>query len=88
MRERKAKSNESVLPATERAASYAEYKQRVNGMSKCDSGREVERSGESRSSMAKDMRRKAKGSSDESRIKKEKQNMRKGSEYVLIQLNV
>ena len=57
-------------------------------MSKCNSGHKVERSGKSQSPMAKDMRRKAKGSSDESRIKKEKRNIQKGSEYVLIQLNI
>jgi hypothetical protein len=75
MGERKVKSKERVPLATECAALYAEYKQRVNDMSKCDSGHEVERSSKSQSPIAKDMRRKAKGSSNKSRIKKEKQNI-------------
>ena len=57
-------------------------------MSKCNSERKVERSGGGPSLMAKDMKRKAKGSSDESMIKKEKRNIRKRSEYVLKQISV
>ena len=85
----KSKSKERVPPATERAASYAKgdrcpnKRQQMYEMSKRDSEREVERSDGGRSPMAKDTRRKAKGSSDESRIKKEKRNIRKRSEYDL-----
>jgi hypothetical protein len=51
---------ESVLPATERAASYAkrvrysDRKQRMNVITTRDSGREVERSGEGRCPMARE----------------------------------
>jgi hypothetical protein len=75
MGKRKVKLKERVSLATEHMVSYAKYKQRVNGMLKCNSGCEVERSSKSQCPMAKDMRRKAKGSSNEFRIKKEKQNI-------------
>ena len=44
----------------------------MNGMSKRDSGREVERSGAGRSPMAEGTRGKLKEESDESKIKMEK----------------
>ena len=55
-------------------------------MSKRDSEREVERSGGSRSPMAKGNERKLKERSNESKIKMENGNIRRGSEYVHKQL--
>ena len=52
----------------------------MNVISKCDSGREVKRSDESRCPMAKGKgdKRKAKERGYKSRIKKERQNIRRG----------
>jgi hypothetical protein len=61
LREKESRSR-SVLPATERAASYAkgvrysDKKQRMNVITKRDSGCEVEGSGEGRCPMAKEAR--------------------------------
>ena len=63
-------------------------KAQVYCMSRRDSGREVEGSGGGRIPMARGTRRGAKRRSDESKIKMEKENIRKGNEYVHKQLSV
>ena len=63
-------------------------KARVYCMSKCDSECEVERSGGSRSPMAKGNKRKLKERSDESKIKMENGNIRRGSNMSINSLNV
>ena len=63
-------------------------KARVYCMSKRDSKREVERSGGSRSPMAKGNERKLKERSNESKIKMENGNIRRGSNMSINSLNV